>query len=77
MISRNAEDLNALAEPPERSRLSKHGGDGLRLSPACCNRTRRFDMPDFRKRYTSFSTTGLALIVGVIVLVLVAFFFRP
>ena len=34
-------------------------------------------MPDFRKRYTSFSTTGLALIVGVIVLMLVAFFFTP
>ncbi len=34
-------------------------------------------MPDFRKRTTSFSTTGLVLIVGVVVLVLVAFFFRP
>jgi hypothetical protein len=32
-------------------------------------------MPDFRKRTTSFSTTGLALLVGVVVLVVVSFFF--
>jgi hypothetical protein len=34
-------------------------------------------MPDYRKRYTSFSTTGLILIAAVILLVLIAFFFRP
>lgn len=31
-------------------------------------------MPDFRKRTTSFSTTGLALIVGVVILVVASFF---
>jgi len=34
-------------------------------------------MVDFRKRTTSFSTTGLILLVAVAVLVLVALFFRP
>jgi hypothetical protein len=34
-------------------------------------------MVDFRKRTTSFSTTGLVLLAVVIVLVLVALFFRP
>jgi hypothetical protein len=34
-------------------------------------------MPDFRKRYTSFSSIGLVLIVVVVVLVLAALFFRP
>ena len=31
-------------------------------------------MPDFRKRYTSFSTTGLVLLVAVVILVLGSFF---
>jgi hypothetical protein len=34
-------------------------------------------MADFRKRTTSFSTTGLVLLAAVIVLVLAALFFRP
>jgi len=41
------------------------------------NRTQGAAMVDFHKRTTSFSTTGLILLAVVIVLVLVALFFRP